>query len=588
MIIYNLPGSIKPSEVSYRLVTTQSVNRSPFTGHETIYEYNNKYWEILVTYPVMLEYQAKEFDSVFSAINNKKDLLRYNISTLDNGYKTRSVNQDTAKDAEQARPSIIFTQIDGTEVQLFPWSNDDADIPQYTATSNIGNAWVYRSNLYTHPTHGDGYWYCYPYNNNDDTTNVQWYIDFGLSSTLNGLSSLDGGVGYEADSPISITPPLGTYGNVQPYILRDGLEDIGATHTGRIISNNGNLYKVTNVTGGGDDWNYIGERGAAHLFPPKKSTWVSGNEQSINPFGYFTIADDFEWDYNQAIRTQISIPLKEYIGSGENTYSANDNLYELSASDFGGYYFYGNDGTNGLGYYYPLFLSEGQAQTYTTHEGEQGAGTAHTHVFNEAPNVTFYMPDGLDADQVGQGESAIETESIVTTSEILPLTVNQNKSFKNRYIESTGAVYVFSTGFYIQVPDTATQIVIKGSSTEGGTFTTRATYNQAYLDANKRLLKFTINDPYSDYYYLNFANNDSNWSGDNFLKYEMTETKSLEKYHTRHYLSSDTVEYNTGSNKQVRAFNRTVCRNKNIMGGRDVFTSIQGADEPVESGGGGY
>lgn len=580
MIIYNLPDSIKPSEVSYRLVTTQSVNRSPFTGHETIYQYSNKYWELLVTFPQMLEYQAKEFDSIFSAINNKKDLLRYNISTLDDGFTSRGVN-DYTQSYIDSYDILKVTLDDGTtEVLLYPVSNSASDNPNSSYVS-----WHYRSDAYTHATHGSGYWYLYQ---DDGTTADDWYIDFGTSATLGSLSTLDGGRVRKTAHP-SQNPPLGEYfvGSGRSYTLTNESASLNAMHTGRIISSNGNLYKVTNVTGGGEVYNFKGERGVAHLFPPKKGTWTDANVESENPFGYFTIADDFEWDYNQALRTQITIPLKEYIQPDTTVYSVEDNLHELSGSSFGGYYYYGDDGTNGEGYYYPLFLVEQQANDYTTHDGETGDGTSHTHEFATAPNIVFYMPDGLSADQYAHGASSFGTESreIIHTDHDVAY---PDSSY--RYVEPFGVMSVGTMTRFVQIPDNATQLIIQGSNDEV-TWTDLTTVNEATLNSSKH--KINVLNPRqsyfqeSYYYYYTISVMASPYSSYTNLRYKITESRNLTNYHTRHYLSTDTVEYDQiNTVDQTGYYEPDAINDKVKMGARDLFSSVQGGNQP--SGYNGY
>ena len=40
------------------------------------------------------------------------------------------------------------------------------------------------------------------------------------------------------------------------------------------------------------------------------------------------------------------------------------------------------------GFFYPLYLTESEANS----SSDNSAGTSHSHTFEEAPNITFYMP----------------------------------------------------------------------------------------------------------------------------------------------------------------------------------------------------
>lgn len=246
MIVYNLPSTIKPRQVTYRAVSKQSLNKSAFTGHEVVYHYPDKHFEIMVDYPRMQEDVAREFEAVFMAMNNKTDVLKFHPST-----------------------------------------------------------------------------------------------------------------GVKSDK-----------------------------HTGNFLSNNGNLYKIINFTGGGPTWN--DNNAAYHIWPAKRSNWSDADiKHSADTFVYCSITEDFEWNYDLAVTTGISIPLREFIQTGTQTVVAFDNIIEGSA--FTGYYYYGDDGTNGTGYYYPLYLNETQADA---HSGNT-SGTSHTHSFNTAPGLVFYMPDSV-------------------------------------------------------------------------------------------------------------------------------------------------------------------------------------------------
>lgn len=262
MIVYNLPSTIKPKNVSYRLVSKSSLNKSAFTGHEVIYHYPDKHWEILAEYPRMREDVAKEFQSVFSAMNNKTDVLKF-----------------------------------------FP------------------------------------------------------------STNISSVSSI-----------------------------------------GDFVSNNGNLYEVVNLTGCNDGG--LGRSGGAlHLYPAKKSNWSDADiKENTNVFIYCSITEDFEFDYDLAVTTGINIPLREFVQTGTQTVETFDNIHEIDSSEFTGYYYYGDDGTHGTGYYHPLFLTQSQANSYSG-----GDGTNHTHTFDTAPSVPFYMPNGLSGGNKGHGASTLNT-----------------------------------------------------------------------------------------------------------------------------------------------------------------------------------
>jgi hypothetical protein len=259
MIVYNLPTTIKPKQVSYRAVSKNSLNKSNFTGHEVIYHYPDKHFEILVEYPRMNQATARQFEAVFMGMNNKTDVLKF-----------------------------------------FP------------------------------------------------STNIQ-----------------------------------GVYG------------------VGEFVSNNGSLYQVVNSTGAGDGFVADYNGSASHLFPAKKANWSDADiKVGSNVFVYCSITNDFEWDYDLATTTGISIPLREFIQVGTQTVESFDNIYELTA--FKGYYYYGDDGSNGLGYYFPLFIDEAQSDAYTG-----GNGSSHLHTFATSPNISFYMPDGLGAGAFGEGVASI-------------------------------------------------------------------------------------------------------------------------------------------------------------------------------------
>lgn len=261
MIVYNLPSTIKPRQVTYRAVSKQSLNKSAFTGHEVVYHYPDKHFEIMVDYPRMHEDVAREFEAVFVAMNNKTDVLKFYPST--------------------------------------------------------------------------------------------------------GLDTLLG--------------------------------------IGSFVSNNGNLYKVVNLTGAGDGDIAGYNKSGTHIYPAKRSNWSDDDLLlNTNMFIYCSITEDFEWNYDLAVTTGISIPLREFIQTGTQTVETFDNIYERTPSAFGGYYYYGDDGTNGTGYYFPLFLDESQANSYTN-----GDGTSHTHSFDTAPGLVFYMPNGLSAGNFGHGATTV-------------------------------------------------------------------------------------------------------------------------------------------------------------------------------------
>jgi hypothetical protein len=65
-----------------------------------------------------------------------------------------------------------------------------------------------------------------------------------------------------------------------------------------------------------------------------------------------------------------------------------------SANEPSAYYVMGN-GSQGEGYYYPLFLSESEANAVSNATG------SHTHTFTEYPGVTFYMPTGVSFEHGG-------------------------------------------------------------------------------------------------------------------------------------------------------------------------------------------
>ena len=261
MIVYNLPSTIKPRQVTYRAVSKQSLNKSAFTGHEVVYHYPDKHFEIMVDYPRMQEDVAREFEAVFMAMNNKTDVLKFYPSTgLD-----------------------VFFSI------------------------------------------------------------------------------------------------------------------------GSFVSNNGNLYKIVNVTGAGDGDINGYNKSSAHLFPAKRANWSGSDiKNNANVFVYCSITEDFEWNYDLAVTTGISIPLREFIQTGTQTIESFDNIHEIVSNSFGGYYYYGNDGTNGEGYYHPLFLNETQSNAYTG-----GDGTSHSHSFDTAPGLVFYMPNNLTSGNYGHGATSI-------------------------------------------------------------------------------------------------------------------------------------------------------------------------------------